>query len=175
MKDHTTSLSTPVERSSKLGSFLSGFGSGAFNGALMLGIFSGVVFTLGKLGIAGLSMMTAGPIAATILATGLFSGVMAVKRALSEGNGHSAGKDHGQTTVLVPAVTQSIAPSVSMDKAESVDTAPTQSWAERVGQSNGTQSRVDQILANGSMSDKDRAAAILQSRENAQNNAASIV
>jgi hypothetical protein len=61
-----------------------------------------------------------------------------------------------------PALTPTIAPTLTVDAPEQ---APTKSWVERTGSSESTARRIDQILNDGSLTDKNRASAILAARE----------
>jgi hypothetical protein len=167
----TTSLSTPAERPSALRAFLGGFGTGAFNGSLMMGIFSVGSLALGALGtalniagLAALSPIGIWPAVAAVVATGLFSGVMGVKRAFTE-----TADEHTSTTarsahtqVLVPTMGHGVAPQMDIAEVADMDTGRRTDWAERTGQRSNN---MQQILANGAMNDKDRASAILAERE----------
>lgn len=144
-----------------LGSFLRGFGGGAGTGALMMGIFQVVALT-GLLHSVALPYMIG-----MVLCTGVFGGVMAVKReadaareqqpagarAHRSGQGHAPSRARSQEyTVPVPVMADEVS-------------GPAQgAWADRVGGGNRS-GRIEQILANGSMSDRDRAGAILAERE----------
>lgn len=145
---------------SLLGSFTKGFLNGAGTGGLMMGIFQLVALTGLLHGIAIPYMI------GMVVCTGLFSGVMAVKRDLDENKEIALAARSGVTprgrspeaVVPVPVVGAAVA----------ADRAPEQAqWAERVGGA-ASRDRVSQILANGSLSDKDRAAAILAERNAAQ-------
>lgn len=149
MSEPTTS------KKSGLGAFFGGFGSGAFNGLMMLGIYQVVGFAiLGSfpLGAVGILM--------TAITTGIFGGIMSVKRALSSDKHESATE---RTPAAVPVISQSVGMAPSMDLAQSQEAETSRgSWADRVGR---REDNVQKILANGSLSDKDRASAILAERE----------
>lgn len=142
--------------------FLRGAMSGLFSGTLMMGIV-GLVSLTGVIGFMGIPAA-----AGMVLCTSLFGGIMSVMR--GGGEGQSAAADISTAEALTPVISQSIsrAPQVSADVAEEVAPARTdgKSWAETAGRSAGSQSQINSILANGAMSDKDRASAILASREN---------
>lgn len=156
--ENRTNIHMPkiAERPSKLGTFLRGFGSGASNSAIMLGIFAGVGF------IFGLPAMVLPVLGATVLTTGIFSGIMGLKKASSEDEPvkvthlkATPAKTHEVHQAQAPAVEQSVSASNDIRS----------DWAERVGNRSNSQSRIQEIVANGSMSDKDRARAILAERE----------
>lgn len=112
------------------------------------------MFGLTPLGWAGFFMIS--------LATGLFGGVMAVKHSLFDQG------EQGQAPTYIPVAVQgmsgpAIAPTVTPDMAP--EQASARSWTQSVGREGNTQNRVQEILANGSMNDKDRASAILAARE----------
>ncbi len=164
------------DRPSALGSFFRKVISGASSGALMSVIVAGV----STVASGGLSAFTAAAflsaLAATssivIPATALFAGVMAVKHTLFDKT-KSNPEYRDQSMIPVP-VAGMTAPLISQSAAPSLDSnqqPPTQSWAATTGREGDSQSRIQQILANGSISDKDRAQAILAEREAA--NAAS--
>ncbi len=176
----TTSLSTPAERPSALRAFLGGFGTGAFNGSLMMGIFSLATFAFNALvtagiitGVGALSALQLPAISVAVIATGLFSGVMAVKRAFTEtADEHAtAATRTTHTPVLVPTVGHAMAPSMDMVESQEMDSGRRTDWAERTGQRS---SNMQQILANGAMNDKDRATAILAERERSAGASASL-
>lgn len=164
---------------------LRGLFSGLRTGVLMMGIFalvSAAVLSSGVLVSAGLltgaiptftgALLSVLPGAAIgVIATSLFG---AVNAALSSGSNHEIVQIRGRDGVMRSAqITQ--APSVAMPiihgqaagKEHQQEHAPAEhaqtSWAERVG--HGHQSRIAEIIANGQMSDKDRAAALLAERE----------
>lgn len=143
-----------------MASFTRGFMSSAGSGALMSGIFYGLAgitgiipFSLAVLPVAGLM----------VGAVGLFGGVMAAKRAGDDARANAPiqrdaatqarSQSRGQSHTLVPAI--------AADRAEGP------SWAERTGGPQGN--RLQQILDNGSLSDRGRAQAILAEREAAMN------
>jgi hypothetical protein len=163
----TTSLSTPAERPSGLRAFMGGFGTGAFNGSLMMGIFAGVS------AIAGGAVLTLSGAAIAIIATGIFSGVMAIKRAFTEtADEHATAATHTtHSPVLVPTVGHAMAPSMDMVESQEMDNSRRTDWAEHTGQRSNN---MQQILANGAMSDKDRASAILAERERSAGTSASL-
>lgn len=148
------------ERPSGMGSFLRGFGSGAFNGALMMGIFTLISLPFGF-------PFHLSAFAITVATTGIFSGVMAAKRALFDTPSVGSAIP---TTVPVPVAGMSgpaIAPVISPDVVP--ETANQSNWVEKTGGSPTPQSRIDAILANRAMSDKEHASAILAAREAATN------
>lgn len=168
------------EKPSAARAFFGGFGSGAFNGALMMGLFFGVAgaitlmtFLPAGLVAAAASVVGSGHLLAsaalTTLATGLFSGVMAAKHAVFDAPSTGHGRAHTDY-VAVPTTgmaSPALAPSVpSPDMVE--ETALTRSWVSQTGREQGAEARVQQILANGAMSDKDRAGALLAAREAAE-------
>ncbi len=163
---HAPVTAKTAAKPSSLAAFLRGCGSGVVNGALMLGIFS----------VIGLAATGAWPllpkaIAMTIATTGIFSGIMGVRRAHSEEKNAYSNATH--TATMVPVISQGVTMTPSMD----IDQAPETkrgSWVERTGSGSAQQTNVDKILANGSLSDTDRASAILAERERANTNAHTI-
>lgn len=163
----------PYERPSLIASFMRGALSSGFSGALMSGIVALVTTMLGaapfSLAVLGAAFTGAAPI--MILTTALFGGVMAIRHALSGPSPAASGPGLVPIPVPVqgidaPAVpTPTLSPSViTADFAE----APGQSgknWAASVSQNGDAQSRIQQIIDNGALSDKDRAGAILAARE----------
>ena len=146
--------SIPYERPSLIGSFFRGALSSAFSGALMAGIvalvgpFFGVPATL----VGALFLFTA---------TGMFGGVMAVKRAVFDTPHPGAYEAPAQSYVPVPAIA---GPAVGADLANEPE-QPSKSWVAETSRNGDAQSRIQQILANGALNDKDRASAILAARE----------
>ena len=151
-------------RSSGFMSGLSAFGrglfSGAVSGALMAGIFSGLAIAFG--------MTPAGWIGGAVLSlsAGVFAGLMNVYRDYTHRNqaasgqmreGHVAAASPGMVPVLVPAVAQ--------DRSQTPEQeAPTRNWAASLDRKPG-HDRMKEIIADRSLNDKTRAAAILQERE----------
>jgi len=155
------------KKPSKLAAFFKGYQSGTFNGALMMGIYQLVLFGAKAMEISffgGLPVVELPTIIVTVMATGLFSGVMAVKRLLTEHESHPAERV-ADRVAIVPVIGQSMTPQLAVAQASEVeqDAAPTQ-WASKVGP---RQNNIDAILKNGSMTDQDRAAAILAERQQA--------
>jgi hypothetical protein len=143
--------------------FFKGALSGAFSGAMMMGLVA-LIATAGIF--PGFQMMQLGGMAAMVTCTALFSGIMSVVR----GGGESKARPSVTAEeTLTPVISQSVgrAPSVNMDVAE--DMAPARAdgkrWTETAGRGRGTQTQIDAILENGAMSDRDRASAILAARE----------
>lgn len=164
-------MENPSQKPSGFGTFMKGFMNSAGSGALMSGIFYTLAFAAQNfLGVTALHMTLATVIPGGLLmvaAVGLFGGIMAMKRegdeakAVAQNNMRSPTRERSEdiTPVMVPM----LGGAVSADRAE--ETAPQMSWAERTGNADGHRDRVQQILANGSMNDKDRASAILAERE----------
>ena len=156
------------------GTFIGGLTSGAFNGVLMMGLFK--LVTLAPMIWGGAALLSAGlpMMAATIAATSIFSGIMAVKRALTAEHSHTISHGQGVTPVVVPSISQGMAQQVTIapaDVAEGVQQeAPSTKWADSVGRRGD---RVQEIL-NKPMTDQDRASAILAARETAAGQSASI-
>lgn len=147
--------------------FLKGAMSGAFSGAVMMGIV-GIVSVAAP----GFIAWSLGTAAAMVLCTSLFGGVMGAVRTSSP----SAPRDAGELSAvetLTPTIAQGhgVMPQVGMDAQPEAapEAAPARtdgkSWVDVAGKSAGTPSRLDSILADGTLSDKDRASAILAARE----------
>ncbi len=168
---------------------LRGLFSGLRTGVLMMGIFalvSAAVLSSGVLVSAGIlaagtavpsftaAFMSVLPGAAIgVIATSLFG---AVNAALSPATSHETMQMRGREGVMrtahitqAPAVAMPIIHGQAHGKEQQHEHAPAEhaqpSWAERVGHSH--QNRIAEIVANGQMSDKDRAAALLAEREHA--------
>lgn len=144
------------------GTFGRAFVRGAGSGALMMGIFSGLsgvsamLFGFGTpFGWGMLGMMAIGS-----LATGVFSGVTASQRAIESVNSASNVSHHAARREPIRAPEQAVAHSVNQ-------AAHNQSaWVDRVSANRASgHDRVSQIIADRSLSDGDRAAAILRERE----------
>ncbi len=122
----------------------------------MAGIVSLVSLALGTtpIGWAGFALMTT--------ATSLFSGVISAKRAMFDAPETHTSTRNTITPVPVAGLT---APMVSQSLDNTPEQAPAKSWVAQTGREGDSQSRVQQILANGALSDKDRASAILAARE----------
>ncbi len=146
-------------KATSVGTFLRGFKSGAINSSLMLGIFAGVG------AIFGLTAMALPIMGVTVLTTGIFSGILGIKKA-KESGAEAPNKAKQHTTHII---THAHAVEPALEHSNAVDTRS--DWVERTGHSNSSQSKVQQILANGAMSDKDRASAILAERQNSANSA----
>lgn len=162
--------------------------SSFFKGA-MAGLVSGVVMALVIATITAVPMIGAGTFLATfggalvhsggfmVLAASLFGGIMRAGHAFFDAPGRSTSSPEmvpvPVPSMSGPAVAPAMAPVMAYpDTAQDAPTqdAPTKSW---VAETRGTDSRntIEQILANGSLSDKDRASAILASREAADQQA----
>lgn len=167
----STNINTPEQKPSTTGSFLRGFGSGALSGGLMTGIMAG-------LGAAWTALTTGGTFAAaftgsllavstplTVIGVGLFGGIMAAKRAMSGTQSSKSAVNPTIVAIPVPAQAMGLSPTLSMDEAPA--RADGKSWTEQTSRSANTQNRVQEILANGNMSDKARAEALLAERQTA--------
>lgn len=153
------------QRPSILGSFFKGAMSNAMSGAIMATIVS---FITPLFAVAGTATFL-GTLGATaplmILATGLFGGIMGIKRAMFDAP-YQANHQPGIIPIPVSGIT---APSVSVpvvsaDLAAEQD-RPSKNWVAETGRDASAYNRIQQIIANGAMSDKDRASAILAARE----------
>lgn len=140
------------ETSGKTGAFTRGFGSGAVSSGVMLGIFSGVsalinwgAVALGTaaVGTAVLPILGGWAIAATVLTTGIFSGVMGARKAASE-PGHA----QGHSATPAPVKTKSHGHAVALEQ-EVTTPAPRSTWTDRVASQGNAQSRIAQIRADG--------------------------
>ena len=154
-----------TQRPSAIGSFFSGGMSGLFSGIVMALIIASIAPFVGVAGATFMGTLAAsGPL--MVLAATLFGGVMGAKRALFDAPDHA---NAGVTIVPVPVPgmsTPAMAPVMAMaeDAPEQTQT-PTKSWVADTGRSEDSRSRIQQILADGSLTDKDRASAILASRQ----------
>ena len=153
------------ERPSLIGSFAKGALSSAMSGALMAGIVSlvtpliGGAFTFAAVGTA---LATTAPL--MIVATALFGGVMAIKRTMFDAPSASSNESNFIPVPVAGISGPAVTPVISADMAPAAD-QPTKNWAASSGRDADTQNRIQQIIAQGTMSDKDRAGAILAARE----------
>jgi predicted lipid-binding transport protein (Tim44 family) len=159
MSDINTAPTT-TPKANRLASFFSGMMSGGFTGAMMMGIYAlvaltGLVTAMAPLHVLGM-----------IAVTSLFSGTMAA----IHGNQHARSNAAESNVAMVPVMMQAGGPSahVAMDAADdmaSPQRGDGKSWAETTTRGNSSQSRIQQIINNNAMSDKDRASAILAARD----------
>lgn len=154
-------------RPSTLGAFFRGLAGGAFSGALMMGIITGLTIATGG------TFIGWGALAMMVSATGLFGGLMGIKRVLFD-----APHEAPASTTYVPVPVQgmsgpALAPTIGFDGAEQ-QAAPTKSWVAQTGRGTDTQSRIQEILNRGDLNDRDRASAILAAREAADGQQKSI-
>lgn len=151
------------------GTFSRGFISGAGSGALMMSIFYTGMLTAG-LATFGLPMLMSFGIG--VMSTGIFSGIMASKRSLDSLDSARTVSHEVSRREPVRAPEQSVAmapvPAVMASRAEETSAAPTSQWQDRVSPNGAARDRISQIIADGSLSDKDRASAILAEREATQ-------
>ncbi|MFM9890032.1 MAG: hypothetical protein ACKVOE_05220 [Rickettsiales bacterium] len=152
---------------SKTGAFSQGFVKSAMNAALMFGIFTGL-FALGSVAFPTVigfhlaqSLITAG---IGVVAAGIFGGILGMNRASSANAALSSPRS---VSVNVPAQGRGVEINVAPDLAEDVAPERATNWTERTGRSAGASTQIDRILADGAMSDKDRASAILSARNTA--------
>lgn len=172
---------------SATGAFFRGFGSSLLTSVLMMGVIAGVaglvvlaapasLTAVGATGfmasIAGaakgvLSMYFVGSATLLSIGAGLFGGVMAAKHALfnqtveeREPNFIPVPVQGMAAPAMPPTIAQDVAPEVTSESP-----TPNSNWRETVNRSGDTQSRIQQIIDNRSMSDKDRASALLAVRE----------
>ncbi len=149
------------------GTFRRGFFKGAGSGALMMGIFSSVMaaqfFLLPMIGIPAIAAFSLGSSLGMIgmgtVATGLFSGVTATQRAAESVNSaHNVSHDAQRAPIRGPE--HAIAPAMEHASHNS------RVWQDKVSADRPRgHDHVSQILADGRLSDRDRAAAILRERE----------
>lgn len=148
------------------GTFRRGFFKGAGSGALMMVIFSGLLatqaFVLPLLALPALAFSipsALGMIGMGTVATGLFTGITATQRAAEAPPiAHHASHQAERTPVRAPEA--AVAP--AMERAAH----NTHAWTEKVSKDRPHgRDHITKILADGKLSDKDRAAAILSERE----------
>lgn len=152
-------MQNPVHSPDRAGSFTNGFFSGAKSGALMMGIFNGVMGVAGLVGLvnppalaAALTMMALGT-----LSTGLFSGISAMNKANTAAHSaHLISQPAERAPVKAPE--HYVAPQQAVEQG----IAQQQQWTQRVAPQK--QDRVSQILADGK-SAQEHASAILAERE----------
>ncbi len=156
-------MTSETERPSALSAFMRGSMSGLFSGAVMMGILFAVSFIPGLAVLAPHLLIASG----MVLATGLFGGAMGLKRAMFD-TPHST---NNPNMIAMPLPTAT-SPTMAMDMTPSMDmaddapsTSSNKSWVAQTGRGDDAQGRIQQILANGALSDKDRASAILAARE----------
>jgi hypothetical protein len=139
-------------RPSTLRIFGKGFLDGAFNGALMTGIFALLSLPLGGIGLVSAGIM--------VLAPAIFVGIMSVKQAMLDAPKQTTGLNPASIPVASPAIAPSLTPTVMADAPEQ---APRKSWVTQTGQQ--PESNRIQSIIRGALSDKDRASAILAARD----------
>ena len=147
-------------------SFLGGLKSGIFSGAVMVGIYALIAMT------PLLGALTIPHAIGIMLLTSLFTGTMAVLH--GEKDAKTAAIAPATATVPVIAQTMGQSPAISMDAADDMATPSRRdgkSWTDSAGRSASSQSRIQQIVSDGSMGDKDRASAILAARDAASSEA----
>jgi hypothetical protein len=154
-----------------LGSFIGGAVKGIITGALLMGTMYLVFAGLPLIGLAvempamfGASHLTG--LVGILLTSGIVNGAlkvhhdMHVQNEISHGRAHSAADVRTSPTMIpIPGLEHGV---VSAEHALDVEHAPKRNWREATGHRTD---RVQEILHNGSLSDKDRAAAILAERE----------
>lgn len=166
-------MENPADTPSMMETFTKGFLKSAKSGALMSSIYYGLGFVLKAAGWNLLHLGAPGAALAVmgfmVAAVGIFGGVMAVmqsreareeERAPSQTIGRARSHEHARA----PEVTPVLLPTMAADRVEGHDDAPQQSWVERTSNDN-RRTGIEAILARGDLSDKDRASAILASRE----------
>lgn len=139
------------------GTFMRGFINGAGSGALMMGIFYTAMLVAGAVSLGTIGL----PFAVGILSTGLFSGIMASKRAhedLRSAANVSAEAERAPSRQPLRAPEQANTPEQTIEETRERQ----KKWTSTVNKSEGS---ISEILANGALSDKDRASAILAARE----------
>ncbi|MBN8544449.1 MAG: hypothetical protein J0M34_09330 [Alphaproteobacteria bacterium] len=150
------------------GNFIKGAIKGMVTSALFMGLFYGM------LGVAGIIIgeaiinfaapTTLLTIGGAFIASTLFNGIISVLNGREQSKNTdqaSQGRGREQETIT-PVMLPTMAPTVAADRAQETESAPEREWAQNVGTRSNN---IEQILQNGSMSDKDRAAAILAERE----------
>jgi hypothetical protein len=158
-----------MNQASSTSNFMRGFMSSAGSGLLMSGIFYAMTFagSLVAPTLIHFSLMSVLPMAGIMIgAIGLFGGLMAMKRGTAQAHGGANPAAHGinrEPALMEPVLVPAISAQPNMDRAQDNDLPPG-SWQAKVGASS-QQSRIAQILDNGKMSDKSRAAALLAERE----------
>ena len=138
-----------------LGGFLQGAKSGAFNSSIMMGIY----YAITSISFLGFTPMGMSAIALGIVGSTLFTGILGAKKVYD--TQHPSAPAH-VAPVRAPSKARSHAqePEMGMDSPSHTRS----DWADRMGRSPGSQSRVREILDNGPGSN-DRASAILEQRE----------
>lgn len=105
-----------------------------------------------SLGVAGISILTAG----------IFGGLLDMGH---EKTAQSVLASPRAVSVNVPAQGRNVEINVAPDLAEDVAPERATNWTERTGRNAGATTQIDRILADGAMTDRDRASAILAARE----------
>ena len=129
------------EPKSMLGAFFSGAKGGLISGGLMLGIYCLVGLAFGS--VLGIGVILPGAIAATMLTTSIFSGIMGVKRNMTA---HKEAKEAAlKQTRTVAGPSQGV--DYELDIADEAETPErSESWTNRTGRS---EDRINKILADG--------------------------
>ncbi len=159
------------EQPSAIGAFFRGLFSGGMSGLLITAISAGVQVAAG-LAAAGF-WLTFGKLAIILIPTAaLFAGVMAVKHVMFDApreyeRAAARSPELGTTPMIVPMVSPDLAPAPAMASPDMApEAAPSaESWLAKTGRNgDAAQNRIQQILANGSLSDKNRAEALTAAR-----------
>lgn len=161
-------MSESVEnKPSLVGTFFKGVGGSAVNSGIMAAVMTGVSYVAGSLGLvtgaasgaaaAGAFMVGAMPL--MVAGITLFGGVMAVKRVMGEQREQAKEEKKLAQAIAIEDAQPSRGP---VPELEVANDTPGTNWADRMGRSSD---RMGEILANGRMSDKDRASAILAARQ----------
>lgn len=157
-----------VMKPNPMKSFFSGLMSGTFTGAMMMGIYA----LVSLLPLISLPALTIPYAIGMVLVTGLFTGTMAAIRGEKDAKATAADPGPNMAPLLIQDVGRS--PQIAMDAADDM-AAPSRrdgkSWTDSAGRSASSQSRIQQIVSDGSMGDKDRASAILAARDAASSEA----
>ncbi|MFZ4125060.1 MAG: hypothetical protein ACOYJ2_03185 [Rickettsiales bacterium] len=154
-----------------VGNFIKGAIKGMVTSALFMGLFYGMLALAPIIGAPAIinfnAAQTLFTIAGAFVASTLFNGIVSVMhgretaKKTAENNDRSRSIDE-QSQTITPVILPTMAPTVAADRAQEAEAMPEREWAQSVGRSGNN---IEQILQNGSMSDKDRAAAILAERE----------
>lgn len=152
------------------GTFRRGFMSGASNGALMMGIFYTLGLTVGAVpmaaaGIAATVLHILPAISVGVFSTGLFSGIMASRKASGENSSAARASVAAYRREPVHAPESFVGQAYGADIDQSQPATTRSNWTNRVTPTGSGRDRISQIIADGRLSDKDRASAILKERE----------
>lgn len=143
-----------------VGNFIKGAVKGMLTSTLFMGLFYGILGIAGAISFTGPTLLTIG---GAFIASTLFNGIVSVM------NGREQDKNQDRNMQSLhrtqeESILPSMTPSVTTERTQETEAEAklNHKWAQSTG---NRSNNIEQILQNGSMSDKDRATAILAERQ----------